>query len=1087
MSGYNANFGSQVDAAFQAKGLPVGAGAALLGVENPGGDPNATSSTGIKGPLQQTQGFMAQWNPGGSTVNPNDNIAAASNFFAAQQAAGYTPAEAYVIYQQGSGGANALFNADPNTPISSLPANIQHNLQVNGVDINGTTGDAITHIEGQYAYGAGLAKGAGLDTSGVPTSNRTPPKGNGAVEGTNSGGTSVGGIGCAAAGLSPAGLMAMAAAAAGGGLGMNSILDAVTKAVGASPVTGLMSTVMSGGGNILNAALNAAGGGISNVIGGAISNFAGGAGGLISNALNSISGGAFQALSSIGANILPSLTGVLPGGLNGLVNSALVGGLQGGLNGALNGVVGNVTQGVVGNLLGPMNGVLQNSPFPNAIQQFGAAGGLNGMIQVVGQNMVGGGAGNMNNFINNIGMASAYSGIANNVVGATAEAVAQTFGNDTNGLGTAIRNNNDLISYGLTSITRNIAGATSDMLNLGTMDTSKLLRLQQPSNVAQQILGAGLGGVTGLTAELVSANLPVAGIDNPIHDQQVQAILNSINDPNATGAVSSQFNIGVPLEHLGQLTDFSHMCPNLATSSPSKNFTDLGQQFISLGMTKGKTFNDYGTAFAKVDPGLNLQYLSQSSTPLTNTAASSIMQTFGYGGGSLGEITIADFIGTAGGYVHNDTLPYIIDANNKIAARPEGQELIRRIGVLQSLVGGSFYVPGSPADSASGSPAVADAIIVPDLGTFATLDAAVLAAVSYIEAQLTVIKNISDPTIKAALQASELAHTASCAQILKENHYISTYNMNLFENSSNTPVTAYVFAAGLPSAGNDNGYGKIGHYIEKVACDNIYGDSIKAAMRMGRNAAALEPLGIQTDKFQFPHSQYYRDPMGFYMDAYTGNLPLTPSLLVDQVIPQTPVDTYVEMRNQTLLDNGYDPTQMLPAQADETYYDLQWRSASPVVLENIGLNLLQQVVNRNTLVIGNNCYVVGLDRSQNLFATLDHHGLKLQNQDIFLGTMLSVLNKMLYGNIGTTKYNNPFFTDQMVYGMLEMMSQATPNNIDALQQTLLGSVALGGFLDKLRNVFSAILNNTNTAMDRNVYNAWGGSGPDGDYISPKRN
>ena len=100
---YNANFGSKVDAAFQAKGLPAGAGAALLGVENPSGDPNATSSTGITGPLQQTNGFMAQWNPGGSTRNPDDNIAAASNFFAAQQAAGYTPAEAYVIYQQGNG------------------------------------------------------------------------------------------------------------------------------------------------------------------------------------------------------------------------------------------------------------------------------------------------------------------------------------------------------------------------------------------------------------------------------------------------------------------------------------------------------------------------------------------------------------------------------------------------------------------------------------------------------------------------------------------------------------------------------------------------------------------------------------------------------------------------------------------------------------------------------------------------------------------------------------------------------------------------------------------------------------------------
>lgn len=1083
---YNASFGSKVDEAFQAKGLPAGSGAALLGVENPSGDPNATSSTGITGPLQQTNGFMAQWNPGGSTRNPDDNIAAASNFFAAQQAAGYTPAEAYVIYQQGSGGANALFNADPNAPISSLSPSLQHNLAVNGVNPNGTVGDAINHIEGQYANGAGLAKNAGLDTSGVPTANRTPPKGNGAVEGTKAGGTSFGGAGCAAAGLSPAGLMGMAAALAGGGLGMSGILSAATNALGASPITGLMSSVLGGGGNLVNAALNAATGGIGSVFSGAIGSALGGIGGQIGNALNSISGGAFQALSSIGSNILPSLTGVLPGGINGLVNSAIVGGLQGGVNGILNGVVGNVTQGVVGNLLGPLNGVLKDSPFPNAIQQFGAAGGLNGMIQTVAQNMVGGGGGNINNFVNNIGMASAYSSIANNVVGATAEAVGQQFGNGINGLGAAIRNNNDLISFGLTSVTRNVSGAANDMLNLGNMDTTSLLRLQQPANVANQILGAGLGGITGLTSQLVGAGLPIAGIDNPLHDAPVKAILNSITDTNAIGAVSAHFNITKPLQNLGQLTDFAHMCPNLAQSSPSQSFSDLGQQFISLGMTRAKTFSDYGTAFAKVDAGLDLQHISQNPTPITATAANKLMQTFGYGGGTLGEITTADFIGTAAGYVHNDTLPYIIDANTAIAARPEGQELTRRIGILQSLVGGTYYVPGSPADPSSGSPAVADAIIVPDLGTFNTLDAAVLSAISYVEAQLTVIKNINDPTIQAILQAAETAHAASCAQILKENHFIKTYNMDLFETSSNTPVTAYVFAAGLPSAGNDNGYGKIGHYIEQVATDNIYGDSIKAALRMGRNAAALEPLGIQTDRFQLPHSQYYRDPMNFYMDAYTGNLPITPSQLVDQIIPQTPQDLYIELRNQTLVDNGYDPAQMLPAQADEKYYDLRWVSTSPAVLENIGLNLLQEAVNRNILVIGNKCYVVGLDRSQNLFATMDQNGLLLNNNQLFVGTMLSILNKMLYGNIGTTKYETPFFTDQMVYGMLEMLGQITPNNIDALKQTLLGSVALGGFLDKLRAFFTTILNNTNTSMDRNINNAWGGSGPDGDYTSPKR-
>jgi hypothetical protein len=439
------------------------------------------------------------------------------------------------------------------------------------------------------------------------------------------------------------------------------------------------------------------------------------------------------------------------------------------------------------------------------------------------------------------------------------------------------------------------------------------------------------------------------------------------------------------------------------------------------------------------------------------------------------------------------------------------------------LLTGGYHVQGTKANADTGAPANPDTIVI-NGRVFNTLDDAVYYMIGVIEAQLTVIKNTSDPTIQAALQASEKAHAASCAQLLKENHHIQAFNINLFEAIPNSPINAYVFADGLPYYGTSTGYGQIGDYLERVAADNIYGDAIKGAMRMGRNADALSQLGVNVDRFKLPHSQYFRDPATFYLTAYTGNLPYVPQNLQDVVYPINPADIYIDNRNQKLVESGYNPAEMLPAQADETYYDLQWTNVSPAVKENIGLNVVNQAIDRNVLVVGNKCLVTTLDRQQIPFATIDQNGLALTNNEALVDNLLKISNKIIYGQIGATKYENPFNTDQMIYGTLEMLGQVTPMNISALGNTLIGSAVLPNLLTKINNAFGQIIaastgqsiagtgintgtavnngTNTNTSqlnditqsalyqndtgVDRNIQSAWGGSGPDGMYTIPKK-
>jgi GH24 family phage-related lysozyme (muramidase) len=857
--------------------------------------------------------------------------------------------------------------------------------------------------------------------------------------------TSGTGAGCASAGVGIFGAIAAAGLFGGFGAAINTALSAATNALGLTAITGAM-------GSALSSATSALTGGLGQVLG------------QVTGPLNQLSGGMFDKLSNIGGGILPSLTGVLPKEITQIIS--------GGVGGALGGAVGG--------FLGPLNAVLRNPlNLPNAVQQFAANGGLNGMIQRVGTNMVAGAAaGASASFVQTMGLSSAMSGISNSMVGAAAEAAALRFGaNGPGGMGANFVNNNGVISYGMSALTSNLPAAASNLQNLGTFDTTNMLRLQQPARVAKQILNAGLGNTTGITAQLVKNNIPVAGLDNPQYDAKVQKILSSVNDPTAVGAVSSQFNLGKQIDHLGQLTDLSYMCPDLHATGPSKSFSDLGQHFTSLGITKAKTFDEIGTALSKTDAGLDLNHLSQMSTPTYQPAMDTLNQTFGFGGGSIGELTMADFIGTPAGYVHNDTLPLITNANNIIMATADGQELNARITVLNKLFAGSYHVPGSAAGS-DGTPATPDTININ--GTiYTTLDDAVNAQIASIEAQLSVIKASSDPTIQAAIAASEAAHAASCAQILKENHHCTSMGVDIFAPTQNTPVSAYVFADGLPYYGQQTGYGQMGDYLERVAQDNIYGDAIKAAMRQGRNATALQSLGVDVERFKLPHSKYLRDPTGFYLDAYSGNLPDIPDFLADTYIPQTNAEIYADMRNQMLVNNGFDPSRMLPAQADEMFYDLQWETANPKVLEDIGLTTLQQAVDSNILVIGDKMYIIGLDRSQSQFATLTPRGLILNNNDYFVATMLSIVNKILYGDIGTTKYNNPFLTEQMTYGMLEMLSQITPTNIEGLRNTLLGNKVLVNLLKKMGNVYDQLLQVTNTGMDRNITAPWGGAGPDG--------
>lgn len=358
---------------------------------------------------------------------------------------------------------------------------------------------------------------------------------------------------------------------------------------------------------------------------------------------------------------------------------------------------------------------------------------------------------------------------------------------------------------------------------------------------------------------------------------------------------------------------------------------------------------------------------------------------------------------------------------------------------------------------------------------FDTLDDAVYAMKMYIEEQLLIIKNLPDLELQKLIELAESGHAASCAQILKENYMLGKHKINIFERFDPGPMGHLAFAQTLPSYGTETGYGRMADYLERVATDDLYGDAIKASLRQGRNAVALSELGMNTEIFNLPHSTYYHDPAEMYRQAYTGSLPLVPTFQSD---PLEPLDPWIEERNRILIEYGYDPSTMLPAQADETYMDIKANMLHDSVKQQLGFEVCREAVNRNMKIMGKDINIIGLNGNLYKVGSVEAVGLMIDDPQLLAETLLGIVNRLLYGHIGNTKYENPYNTDQMIYGIIELLGQVSPANLEALRNTMLGLYVLPELLKNIKTIINKITGVIDTAMDRNDPNVWGDAGPD---------
>jgi hypothetical protein len=853
----------------------------------------------------------------------------------------------------------------------------------------------------------------------APTPARPPP---GAAKGAGGKG---GGAACAGGGM-PSGMALNVAAGLqqGLGMGLNGALGAVTGALGAVPGLGAISGALSGASGLLGAA------------GGAI---------------NSLTGGAFSALSSMGAGIFPGLTNVLPSALTALT--------------------------------APIQSILANPlSLPTVMQQFSSVGGLANFVTGIGSNMVGSFAGgSMANLINNIGLANSVTGISREVVGAAAEGLGQTFGAVVaGGISSTIRNMQGYATFGATYISPNPIDLGNALINAGQWEITDNSRLMAPGNVAAQIIKKGLGDVTGLVDALFAADIAISTVDSPLNDVKVKAILDTINSVDAIEAVRTAFAIGVQIENLGQIVELKIMLPETVWSTMVvDNFTDLGKVFLDVGIQEPtNTLDKIGSSFVKLETIEDLPEVFHLRTPVHRPSAEYLLKSYGFGSGTFGEITMADMMSSATGHVHNDTMPVIIKGVEFLKTVPEAATYFELSEKLAALIRKEYNYSTTTTDPDSGTTTTTEGIDIPGIGDFSSMDAAVYAMIAAIELALTNLVNTSNTKLKETLEQIDVAYNASCAQVLREANLWNQFDSeDILEPAKLTPIDAFAFTKTLAGYADETGYGQAADVIERLASDDFYGQSIVAYMRQSRNATILSELGVPVENYALPISDYYRNPLDLYYNLYTGNLEYPLNLRIPSLeIPSNPELLYIYNRDIALANNGYD-LPLTPAQKDEAYGDISWQLSPDDVRADIGLRAVRTAIDRNLKLFGDSIELIDLDRTRVKIGKLTASGVEDYNSGDFLATLFNLVNKVLYGNIGVTKNSNPFFTDEIIYGVAELMGEFNDSNVDFLLGTRVGSEVMASFLTKVANRYKNINTVTETQLERDKLIPYGGVGP----------
>jgi hypothetical protein len=633
-----------------------------------------------------------------------------------------------------------------------------------------------------------------------PTDCQSANAGKGESRGDGSGGGGGGGCGeGSGGGCKPVSSAAPAAASsmmAGQGLAANSIMGAALGgfgALGSNPMAAIQGVAQQALGTALGGVLpNGAGallsgGGIGSILSGGLAN-------PLSQITTQIGG----LVQNLGGSILPSLTGVVPSLLQG-----------GDISGLMTGVIQNQISSLIGAGLPNLGGF--GEVFSTAL---GAAasgadlkGALLGSVSQVFGNASSGALGSLNlpgyditSQLPSLGITdeSAQEGIADNInfVQTTLkpsidskknlllpypDALNQIFEKPQfNGFTTMYNDYNSMITQGFGNLSNNLRALGTDLIKLGKMgDLTDLLNIGTPGQLTRQVIENGHGITSGLTSKLVDQGLTINDLNVEENSNLLYDILTEINDPYVLQTIKESFEINEDVE-ITSLADLLDPTIIFAESYDFNNFENLRDIALTLSICGGagrlRNLNELGIIIAGLETAEAYTELLDEKQPiridefiqLENSMPTDSL--FGREGP-----TVADFIGSIAGYVHNETLPRMDELLQQLYDDPVTDDFYDLMALLSDTLSNPTIVNVLGIDYVR-----VPSVSVYTFGDYLTLDDATADIVDAIEYDLDFIKTLSesDPALEALLYEVEALHYRSAEFLAHEQRMRSKYGID---------------------------------------------------------------------------------------------------------------------------------------------------------------------------------------------------------------------------------------------------------------------------------------------------------------------
>lgn len=660
------------------------------------------------------------------------------------------------------------------------------------------------------------------------------------------------------------------------------------------------------------------------------------ANGGLQNPLGNLTQAAFSQIQNLGSNILPSLTGVMP---QSLLKMDGAGSLQGMMTGLIQksasdvikkGVpqLGGFPQIFVSALGSAASGAnLKNSLRASASQIFGNAvvdGKLSNLSALPGFNIPlpsNATSEDIESYSDKFSFYDARWKPASEKIVDLKKPFAETLNTlsekpEINAFGTLFRDYDAFATQGISGLTRDTTALGVDLINLGKLgDLKDLLNIGTAHQLARQLIENGFGISSGLLLMLKEKGLDPISMHDEKNSQVLFDILESINDTEIISNVKKYFEIDDRLN----ITNLSDLLKSEKIFVYSKNvneFKDLRDMALTLAMCGGtgtmRTYRDLGLAIASLEFPAVFADAKKEVTALRPDEyfyMSEILPTESkfneYGP------VIADFIGSAAGYVHDYTLPKMNVLLEKLYNDPITDNLIDLYERLSAVLNGVHTGPSSITVPATGGYT---------FGTYSRLDDASLAVAQAIEAELTKIKTtaneeqtktiseleglhftsaeflaheammrkkygieLGEPRrtnnyygdgstlafpLEGSLSSNHLVYVSGVFQVAQNNwNYNDSKNEIIFTMppAANSIITivydvpslkpepratdSWMLVSQLENLALETGYGGPADYLRRITTDDVYGQRINLLMMQARNREKLGNLGINCPGF----------------------------------------------------------------------------------------------------------------------------------------------------------------------------------------------------------------------------------------------